>query len=112
MAARAALLTGRYAIRTGPTQGAGITVWEVTIAEALQSIGYATSLFGKRHLGGDRPENRNPSQQGFDEFNLLSDPKEETDIKDANPSTLIIEVTRGGVLGGPASTTRSVYRKG
>jgi arylsulfatase A-like enzyme len=38
------------------------------IAEALQSIGYATGLFGKWHLGGDRPETRNPSQQGFDEY--------------------------------------------
>jgi len=28
-----------------------------------------------------------------------------------SPTTLIVEVTRGGVLGGPASTTRSVYRK-
>src|SRR5262245_2427338 len=65
---RAALLTGRYAVRTGATQGNGITLWEVTIAEALQSIGYATGLFGKWHLGGDRPENRNPSQQGFDEY--------------------------------------------
>lgn len=65
---RAALLTGRYAIRTGATQGAGITLWEVTIAEALQSIGYATGLFGKWHLGGNNPENRNPSDQGFDEY--------------------------------------------
>ncbi|OLE82319.1 MAG: hypothetical protein AUF76_09865 [Acidobacteria bacterium 13_1_20CM_2_65_9] len=61
-------MTGRYAVRTGATQGAGITLWEVTIAEALRSIGYATGLFGKWHLGGDRPENRNPSQQGFDEY--------------------------------------------
>jgi arylsulfatase len=65
---RAGVLTGRYAIRTGATQGTGITLWEVTIAEALQSIGYATGLFGKWHLGGDHPENRNPSQQGFDEY--------------------------------------------
>ncbi|HEU4925822.1 MAG TPA: hypothetical protein VFT24_02160 [Vicinamibacterales bacterium] len=28
-----------------------------------------------------------------------------------SPTTLIVEVTRAGVLGGPASTTRSVYRK-
>jgi len=27
-------------------------------------------------------------------------------------TTLVVEVTRAGVLGGPASTTRSVYRKG
>lgn len=56
---RAALLTGRYAIRTGATQADGITLWEVTIA---------TALFGKWHLGGNHPENRNPSQQGFDEY--------------------------------------------
>jgi arylsulfatase A-like enzyme len=65
---RAALMTGRYAIRTGATQGAGMTLWEVTLAEALKSVGYATALFGKWHLGGDRPEGRNPSQQGFDEY--------------------------------------------
>src|SRR5262245_55512559 len=44
---RAALLTGRYAIRTGASQGMGMTLWEVTIAEALKSIGYATAIFGK-----------------------------------------------------------------
>lgn len=66
---RAALLTGRYAIRTGATQGAGITLWEITIAEALKSAGYATGLFGKWHIGGDRPEGtREPSHQGFDEY--------------------------------------------
>jgi len=66
---RAALMTGRYAIRTGATQPGGITLWEITMAEAFKSIGYATGLFGKWHLGGDRPEGRRePSQQGFDEF--------------------------------------------
>src|SRR5262245_39710835 len=53
---RAALMTGRYAVRTGASQGSGMTLWEVTIAEALQSIGYSTALFGKWHLGGDSPE--------------------------------------------------------
>jgi arylsulfatase A-like enzyme len=66
---RAALMTGRYAIRTGATQPSGITLWEVTLAEALKSIGYATGLFGKWHLGGDRPDGkREPTHQGFDEF--------------------------------------------
>ena len=65
---RAALLTGRYAIRTGATQGSGITLWETTIAEALKPIGYATALYGKWHLGGDRADGREPSQQGFDEY--------------------------------------------
>lgn len=66
---RAALLTGRYAIRTGAAQGWGITQWEVTIAEALQSVGYATALYGKWHIGGERPEgHREPTHQGFDEY--------------------------------------------
>src|SRR5262245_36382834 len=65
---RAALMTGRYAVRTGASQATGMTLWEVTIAEGLQSIGYATALFGNWHLGGDRPENRTPSHQGFDEY--------------------------------------------
>jgi arylsulfatase A-like enzyme len=66
---RAALMTGRYAIRTGATQPQGITLWEITIAEALKAVGYATGLFGKWHLGGDRPEGRRePSHQGFDEY--------------------------------------------
>lgn len=66
---RAALMTGRYAIRSGATQPGGITLWEVTLAEALKSIGYATALFGKWHLGGDFPEGRRePTHQGFDEF--------------------------------------------
>ncbi len=56
-------------IRSGATQPGGITLWEVTIAETLKQVGYATALFGKWHLGGDRPEGRRePSHQGFDEF--------------------------------------------
>jgi len=66
---RAALLTGRYAIRSGATQPGGITLWEITIAEALKSIGYATALFGKWHLGGsDWVRSRTPIDQGFDEW--------------------------------------------
>jgi arylsulfatase len=66
---RIALLTGRYAVRTGGTQASGMTLWEVTIAEALQSQGYATGLFGKWHVGGDEWEGRRePVHQGFDEW--------------------------------------------
>ena len=66
---RAALLTGRYAIRSGATQPGGITLWEVTIAEGLKSVGYATALFGKWHLGGSNwIEHRTPIDQGFDEW--------------------------------------------
>lgn len=66
---RAALMTGRYAVRSGASQPGGITLWEVTLAEALKSTGYTTGLFGKWHLGGNRPEgNREPTDQAFDEF--------------------------------------------
>ena len=70
---RAALLTGRYGIRTRqrlglPPRGVwyGITRWEVTLAELLSEQGYATGIFGKWHLGDT--EGRYPTGQGFDEW--------------------------------------------
>ena len=70
---RAALLTGRYGIRTrqreaGPPIGIwhGISTWEITLAEALADAGYATGIFGKWHLGDT--EGRYPTDQGFDEW--------------------------------------------
>jgi arylsulfatase len=66
---RIALLTGRYAVRTGKGYDAGMTLWEETIAEALASEGYSTALFGKWHVGGaDWQGRREPQQQGFDEW--------------------------------------------
>jgi arylsulfatase len=66
---RIALLTGRYAVRTGEGYRGGMTLWEVTIAEALRSVGYATALFGKWHVGGNDWEGRRePTDQGFDEW--------------------------------------------
>lgn len=69
---RAALLTGRYAVRTGNgtvplfTPIYGLTQWEVTMANMLSDAGYATGAFGKWHLG-DSP-GRYPTDQGFDEW--------------------------------------------
>ena len=70
---RAALMTGRYGIRTrqreeGPPRGVwyGITQWEITLAEMLSENGYATGMFGKWHLGDT--EGRFPTDQGFDEW--------------------------------------------
>ena len=66
---RLSMMTGRYAIRTGGDHLDGVTLWEVTIAEGLQSVGYATGLFGKWHLGGEEWEGRRgPTNQGFDEW--------------------------------------------
>jgi arylsulfatase A-like enzyme len=69
---RAALMTGRQAIRTGAFQSLpagvpqGLTRWERTLAEALSDAGYATALHGKWHLGDT--EGRLPNDRGFDEW--------------------------------------------
>ncbi|WOH39077.1 arylsulfatase [Thalassotalea fonticola] len=70
---RAALMTGRYGIRTRQTRdGAprgiwyGITKWEITLAEMLSEADYVTGMFGKWHLGD--AEGRYPTDQGFDEW--------------------------------------------
>jgi arylsulfatase A len=71
---RAALLTGRYPVRSGmcgdkrrvlPTNAErGLPASEITIAEALKTRGYATGCVGKWHLGV-KPE-YNPRRNGFD----------------------------------------------
>ena len=69
---RAALMTGRYAIRTGNgsvplnTPVYGLVKWEYTMAEMLSDVGYATGAFGKWHLG--HTKGRYPTDQGFDEW--------------------------------------------
>ncbi len=69
---RAALLTGRYPIRSGltrvliPGEHFGIPDSEVTLAEALKRRGYHTACIGKWHLG-NRPAYR-PNRHGFDHF--------------------------------------------
>jgi len=71
-ASRASLLTGCYANRMGihgaymPYVGKGLHPDEVTIAEMLKQLGYATAQFGKWHLGSE-PEFL-PTRQGFDEY--------------------------------------------
>lgn len=65
---RAALLSGRYASRFGCTGAQNELVYPsgtVTLASALQSIGYRTALTGKWHLGS-KPE-WGPNHYGFDE---------------------------------------------
>src|SRR5262245_39809488 len=89
---RAALMTGRYAVRTGAVQNSGITRWEITIAEALKSAGYATALSGKWHLGGTNwlSNKRAPTDQGFDEWYgipMTSNEAQTTTLPGFNPAT-------------------------
>ncbi|WP_073124299.1 arylsulfatase [Reichenbachiella agariperforans] len=66
---RAALMTGRYANRTGVWHTiAGRSLLnddEVTLAEVLKQNGYATGMFGKWHLGDNYPFR--PEDNGFEE---------------------------------------------
>ena len=71
-AGRSAFLTGQATLRTGlskvglPGANLGLRAEDITIAEALKPLGYATGQFGKNHLG-DRNEFL-PTVHGFDEF--------------------------------------------
>jgi len=77
---RAAVLTGRYPQRNGMPvcsndqkklwpvwyDTVGLPQSEITIAELLKPLGYATAAFGKWHLGD--PDRFAPWNQGFDEY--------------------------------------------
>jgi arylsulfatase len=69
---RAQLLTGCYGLRVsvpwvyGPCGREGLNPAEVTVAERLKELGYATACIGKWHLG-DQPEFL-PTRQGFDRY--------------------------------------------
>jgi arylsulfatase len=69
---RSALMTGRYAIRSGNHTVAlagsegGLVAWERTIADVLSAHGYATASVGKWHIGAS--QGRWPTDHGFDEW--------------------------------------------
>jgi arylsulfatase A-like enzyme len=73
---RAALMTGRYPIRSGmcsyehrvlfPDSTGGIPQIEITLAEALKKAGYATACIGKWHLG--HLPSYLPTENGFDYY--------------------------------------------
>lgn len=69
---RAALLTGRYAVRSGltrvliPSSTGGLPDTEMTLAEVLRGAGYATACIGKWHLGW-QPRYL-PTRHGFDSY--------------------------------------------
>jgi arylsulfatase A-like enzyme len=71
-AGRSTFITGQVCLRTGlckvgiPGASVGLQAADITIAQALKPLGYATGQFGKNHLG-DRDEFL-PTNHGFDEF--------------------------------------------
>lgn len=71
-AGRSTFITGQAVLRTGlskvgiPGAPVGLQKGDMTIAEALKPLGYATGQFGKNHLG-DKDEYL-PTNHGFDEF--------------------------------------------
>jgi arylsulfatase A-like enzyme len=89
---RAALLTGRYPVRSGMAHNqfrvlraistGGLPASEITIAQTLKTAGYATGIIGKWHLGvwaNDQPQHH-PLEHGFDfHFGLMHS-------NDMNPS--------------------------
>lgn len=68
---RAAVITGRHAVRNGmynvgfPYEYGGLAAEEVTMGEVLSKAGYMTAFYGKSHLGD--VEQSYMSKQGFDE---------------------------------------------
>lgn len=71
-ASRAGLMTGCYPNRIGitgalmPWADHGLADEELTLAELMKSVGYATGVFGKWHLGHHKQFL--PLQHGFDEY--------------------------------------------
>jgi arylsulfatase len=68
---RAAVMTGRHAVRNGmynvgfPYEYGGLAADEITMAEVLGKAGYATAFYGKSHLGD--VESSYLNKQGYDE---------------------------------------------
>jgi len=94
---RTALLTGRYGIRSGTLTYrppvTGMTLWEITIAELVKPLGYATAAFGKWHAGD--AAGRAPTTQGFDEWYGIRDSSNESQRSTFNDTPYIWEGRAG-----------------
>lgn len=107
---RAALMTGRYPVRTGLVEGilpgrvlfpndrVGLPREEVTIAEVLKQRDYATMAIGKWHLG-HLPEYL-PTSQGFDRYFGLpySNDMDYVTARDGNPGYWNVPLIRDTVV--------------
>ena len=113
---RAALLTGRHALRYGMQEvllhaspARGLPHSETTLPEILKrSAGYATMMAGKWHLGTDKPHH--PSFHGFDET-LTIPYSHDMACFQRWPCLYGADVFYHGVLGAPNGTVRYGYAK-
>ena len=128
-AGRSTFITGQTCLRTGlckvgaPGVTVGLQAGDITIAQALKPLGYATGQFGKNHLG-DRDEYL-PTKHGFDEFfgNLYhlnaeeepeaaNWPKDDTEfLKAYNPRGVIQASADGKVEGHRAFDRENAWRR-
>lgn len=102
-AGRSSFITGQAVLRTGLSKvGApvGLQKGDITIAQALKPLGYATAQFGKNHLG-DKDEYL-PTNHGFDQFfgnlyhlNAEEEPERPYWPKDPNDPFLKVYAPRG-----------------
>lgn len=104
---RSAVMSGRHPIRTGCRQSVpagfpqGLTEWERTLAECLETDDYDTAHHGKWHLG-DIP-GRYPSDRGFDECFGIPRTTDETQFTSAigyTPEIAEFPYIMKGVAGG------------
>ncbi len=105
-AGRSSFITGQAVLRTGlskvgaPGAPVGLQKGDITIAQALKPLGYATAQFGKNHLG-DKDEYL-PTNHGFDQFfgnlyhlNAEEEPERPYWPKDPNDPFLKVYAPRG-----------------
>lgn len=87
---RAALLTGRYPVRSGvnvvlfPDSKGSLPATEITVAQLLKQQGYATACVGKWHLGHQAP--KLPRQFGFDSYFGIPYSNDMSPTTSANPT--------------------------
>lgn len=104
---RSALLTGRYAIRSGNHSvplgapgGWGLVAWERTLGDVLSEAGYGCAAYGKWHVGEGR--GRWPTDKGFGEwygpprtYDEALWPTDPWYDPDRDPVSRMVEIKRG-----------------
>src|SRR5262252_4128207 len=106
-AGRSTFITGQVCLRTGlckvgvPGAPVGLQKGDITIAQALKPLGYATGQFGKNHLGDQ--DRFLPTNHGFDEFfgnlyHLNAEEEPERPYYPKNDTTFVKTNSPRGVL--------------